>query len=60
MKNTNYFYCYTSDLKDFLKSKGLNYITTAKALSNDKQFWLFKRSDKLMRYFYEYKTINSN
>lgn len=57
--NKEYFYCYTNDLKNYFKSKGFNYITTAKALSNNKQFWLFERDDRLMKYFYEYKIERS-
>jgi len=53
--NKDYFYCYTKALRDHLKSKGFNYITTAKAISNDKQFWLFERTNELMREYYNHK-----
>lgn len=55
-----YFYCYTRGLKDYLKSFGFEYITTAKAISTNRQFWLFERSEKLMEKYYEHKSSVQN
>lgn len=39
--------CYSVPQKDFLMSKGLEYITIAKDPKTLDTFWLFLRSDKL-------------
>jgi len=58
--NKEYFYCYTRELKDHLKKCGFSYITTARALSNNKQFWLFERSEGLIKEYYKHKRSVQN
>jgi Domain of unknown function (DUF5659) len=42
-----YFYCYSVRLKDFLKSKGFNYITKALNPNSKKPYFLFEKSEEL-------------
>lgn len=39
-----YFYCYSNRLHLFLASFGISYITTAINPSNNKRYWMYKRT----------------
>ena len=42
-----YFYCYSNRLHLFLTSFGVAYITTAINPSNNRRYWLYKRTPAL-------------
>lgn len=58
-RSNDYYFCYSWYQQDFLKEKGLFYITTALAVggSND-QFYLYEKTDELQEALEEYKEKN--
>lgn len=50
------FFCYSINLYDFLKNKkGLAYLLTANHIHTGKQFWIFNKSDELLKALDEYR-----
>jgi hypothetical protein len=41
---SNFFYCYSVRMKDFLKSQGLNYINKALNPNSGRPYFLFEKS----------------
>lgn len=46
-KKFKVYRCYSNNLKEFLMSKGIDYITIAKDHKTDKTFWMFLKSEEL-------------
>lgn len=44
-----YFYCYSYNLKEFLRSSGLRFITAAVNMNTMKKYWVFESSEELDR-----------
>lgn len=44
---SKYFFCYSLDLRTFLRSRGFTYICTGLHPKTQRQFWLFERSQTL-------------
>lgn len=44
-----YFYCYSYNLKEFLKSNGLRYISASVNSNTQKKFWVFEGTNELNR-----------
>ncbi len=55
----DFFFCYDKNMRDFLASYGFQYITTARSIKNNSQFWLFVKSNKLQNAIGEF-TIRKN
>ena len=55
MNNRNYFFCYNKKVSDFLKSKGIEYITVAIEPKSKRFFSLYYIDDKLKKSLQEYK-----
>lgn len=55
MNNRNYFFCYNKKVSDFLKSKGIEYITVAIEPKSQRFFSLYYIDDKLKKSLQEYK-----
>ena len=53
--NDKYFFCYNINLADYLMNNGIQVVTKARAISSDKVFWMFERSDELDVAINEYK-----
>jgi hypothetical protein len=45
--DNKYFYCYSIKLKDFLKSRGFNYINKALNPNSKRPYFLFEKSKEL-------------
>jgi len=58
MKKSNYFFCYNQKVSQFLKSKGVYFITIAKDMNTNKIFSLYEINDQLQNALDEYKQIN--
>ncbi|MGG3845576.1 hypothetical protein [Aeribacillus composti] len=58
MNNRNYFFCYNKNVSDFLKSKGIEFITVAIHPKTKKMFSLYKIDDILQKALNEYKEKN--
>jgi hypothetical protein len=43
----NLFYCYSCNMKDFLKSQGLRFVTKGRHPKTDKPFFVFEKSEEL-------------
>lgn len=55
MDEKKYFFCYSTNLYEFLRyEKGFKYICTAYHHKTKCQFWLFERSDELNKALDEY------
>ena len=54
-KQKKYFYCYNLDVSNFLKSKGIEYITLAINKNSGSQYSLYERDDDLRKALSEYK-----
>lgn len=54
LKN-EYFFCYSKGLKNWISNNNVSHITKAKAISNDKEFWLFEQSEELAELVTEYE-----
>lgn len=50
-----YFFCYSKGLKNWISNNNVSHITKAKAISNDKEFWLFEQSEELAELVTEYE-----
>jgi Domain of unknown function (DUF5659) len=59
MTKSNYFFCYNKKVAEFLKSKGIYFITVAKDLNTDKVFSLYEINEQLQKALDEYKTRSS-
>lgn len=59
MKN-NYFFCYSYNLSQYIRSKGIDYITNAINPSSGLRFTLFERSHKLQVAIDQYNLIKKN
>lgn len=51
-----YFYCYSYNLKRFLKSNGLSFITAAVNMNTYKKYWVFEGTEKLNELLDVWKT----
>lgn len=51
-----YFYCYSYNLKCFLKSNGLRFITAAVNMNTHKKYWVFEGTEDLNRLLDVWKT----
>lgn len=55
MNQENYFFCYSTNLCEFLRNKkGQKYIVTALHDKTMKRFWLFERTGALNKALVEY------
>ncbi|MDM5229343.1 hypothetical protein QUF73_24845 [Cytobacillus sp. NJ13] len=60
MKNDRFFFSYSEKLSFFLiEVKGLKYITHARRMDNDKEFFLFEVTNKLESALEEYQAIKN-
>lgn len=57
--NKDYFFCYSQRLSNFLKVKGIGYITIAKDMNTDRVFSLYPKSEELQLALDEYSSLNS-
>ena len=58
MQNKEYFYCYSTNLFQFLKNiKKINYICVGLNENNLKKFWQFKMDENLKKALKEYKNL---
>ena len=46
-KNKKYFYCYSIQLKNFLKLQGINYAWRGRHKKSNNQFWVYPNSSTL-------------
>lgn len=54
-KQEKFFFCYSSHMSYFLvQVKGLTYVTQARRMSDNREFFLFERNDQLSRAIEEY------
>lgn len=53
----NYFFCYNKHLADYIRSKGIQYITVARDLKSQKIFTLFYINEMLQQTLAEYKQL---
>jgi len=44
---SRYFFCYDRELADYLRKKGIKYITAARHLASGNIFYLFERTPEL-------------
>lgn len=51
-----YFYCYSYNLKCFLKSNGLSFITAAVNMNTQKKYWVFEGTEELNKLLDVWKT----
>lgn len=51
-----YFYCYSYNLKCFLKSNGLSFITAAVNMNTHKKYWVFEGTEELNKLLDVWKT----
>ena len=58
--NDKYFFCYNINLADYLMDNEIQVVTKARAISSDKVFWMFERSDELDVAINEYKRQNKS
>lgn len=49
-----YYFCYSTNVYKFLKSKKVSHICQAKNVNSDKVFWLYERSETLHQHLKEY------
>ncbi|MDN3956210.1 hypothetical protein [Sporolactobacillus laevolacticus] len=54
-KNSQFFYCYDKELKNFLLSNGLRYITHAISIRDHMGFYMFWQSEELTKLITEFK-----
>lgn len=47
LRMSKYFFCYSIDLRTFLKTRGFNYVCTGLHPKTKRQFWLFERNERL-------------
>lgn len=47
MSKVKIYRCYSNNLKEFLMSKGLEYVEIAKDCRTDKTFWMFLKCEDL-------------
>lgn len=52
---TEYFYCYSFQLKRFIRDSGIKWIERGTNNSNGRPYWTFKRSTALNRVIEEYQ-----
>lgn len=53
--NKGFFFCYNQRVADFLKSKGIGFVTVARDLNTDRIFTLYPKSPALQNALDEYK-----
>ncbi|MFV2046877.1 hypothetical protein CJ195_21855 [Bacillus sp. UMB0899] len=58
MNNKNFFFCYNKAVSDFLKDKGVQFITVAIEPKSQKMFSLYQVDDNLQQALNEYKQQN--
>lgn len=56
MKQNLYFYCYSTNLHTFLRSKGHRYICAGLHETTHRKFYLYNRTDDLNAHLTEYGT----
>ncbi|MED3912662.1 DUF5659 domain-containing protein [Peribacillus simplex] len=59
MNKSKYFFCYNQKVSQFLKSKGVFFITVAQDLSTKKVFSLYEITPNLQAALDEYKNLNN-
>ncbi|MED1441912.1 DUF5659 domain-containing protein [Aeribacillus composti] len=59
MNSKQFFFCYSKDLSQYIKSKGIDSITTALSPSTKKKFTLFYKSEELQKTIDEYNKNKS-
>jgi hypothetical protein len=59
MAKRDYFFCYNVKVAEFLKSKGVYFITVAKDLNTGKVFSLYEINEQLQKALDEYKSASS-
>lgn len=50
-----YFFVYDRNLKNHLSNEGFKFITHAKSIKDNREFWLFAITDKLQESIKEFK-----
>lgn len=59
MKGSDFYYCYSKTLKDFLAENEVRYITKAKSIRDDNVFWMYFIDDQLSELLTEYSKLYS-
>lgn len=54
-KNSQFFYCYDKNLKNFLLENGLRYITHAISIRDKRAFYMFWQSEELTKMIAEFQ-----
>lgn len=54
MNTSEFFYCYSTNLHDFLRRNGHRYICTGLNEHTHRKFWQYRRTDDLNRLLAEY------
>ena len=44
-----YFYCYSYNLKEFLRSSGLRFVAASVNMNTQKKYWVFEGTEELNR-----------
>lgn len=52
-----YFFCYSLDLRHYLKRRGFSYVCTGLHPKTKRQFWLFERKDGIQAAIDEFNEI---
>lgn len=60
LKNTDFFFCYNSDLKNYLVENNVDFITSAYSIKTQDRFWLFQKSDELQELLNKYNNNKHN
>lgn len=60
MKNNEYFYCYSTNLHELLRSKGIRYICAGLNENTMRKFWQYRRTAEFEQYLAEYTASNPN
>jgi hypothetical protein len=56
LTQSDFYFCYSRPLKEFLLGKGLRFIVTANNNSTGKQFWMFQKDNELSQYLTEWSS----
>jgi hypothetical protein len=60
IQNNPYFYCYSTNLHELLRIKGIRYITAALNENTMRKFWMYNRTPEFERVLAEYTANNPN
>lgn len=47
MNQQDFFFCYDKKMKNYLSNQNQKFITHARSIKSDQEFWLFAKSDVL-------------